>query len=74
VADAGLSVFSEILVVFPEVHQLRRQRPQRPRPEHRDGKYQRGPHGSEIRGVEDEPDALPHVAAQGTQSADHAKT
>ena len=34
-----------------------RQRPQRPRPEHRDGEYQRGRHGSEIRSVEDEPNA-----------------
>ena len=36
------------------------------RPEHRDGEYQRGRHGSEICGVEDEPDARPQVAAEGS--------
>jgi len=43
------------------------------RPEHRDGEYQRGRHGSEIRSVEDEPDARPQVAAKGTHPAEHAK-
>src|SRR6266700_6108794 len=43
------------------------------RPEHRDGGYQRGRYGSEIRGVEDEPDARPQVAAQGNNPAEHAK-
>lgn len=47
--------------------------PQRPRPKHRDGEYQRGRYGSEIRGVEDEPNALPHVTAKGTQPAEQAQ-
>jgi hypothetical protein len=62
-----------MLAAVPGILELRRPRPQCLRPKHRDGEYQRGRHGNQIDGVEDEPDARPRVGAEGTQPAEHAK-